>query len=275
MVNPIVLPLLSALSLTSVWIGNQAASAQMRSPAEIEPICTPQQCGATVNGRRSLTVVGQGQVTAPADVATLEFRFGNAASLNDSRPTTPGLSIRATQQLTEEALKPTRDALAKIDVPSRSITVQTSSLQSPKLLVQVEKPTQERLQTIVLAVNDSLQGNQQLFLQSIGATYRINICQPLERQARRLALRDALNQSKTLAQDVQVQLGELLSVTAYPIAGSPSLVGCGTKVGVQNSLLPLASEETAPPYDPADKPEVQVRSQVSITYAIVEPNPRK
>ncbi|XGV96107.1 MAG: SIMPL domain-containing protein [Leptolyngbya sp. BL-A-14] len=243
--------------------------------------CTPTNTTATANKpdscvepmveRRSLTVIGLGQVTAPADVALLEFLFGGQMGVES---TAPGLSIETARKAAENALQPVVKALTAMGIPSRNITLRTNSLQSPKLLVRVEKPTQEGLQKTVLTVNQALKSNQSFFLQSIGAGYAVNSCQTLQRSARRLALSDAQEQLTSLAQDVKVQMGELLSVTVQPLEGSPNSTGCGSKVGVPNSPVPnlpvpIAIDETTPPYDPSAQPTVQVRSKVSVTRAIV------
>ena len=219
---------------------------------------------------RSLTTTGQGQVTAPADTALLEFRISSRDSAG-SQDNSAGLSLQTLRKFTEDALKPTVDALLKAGVPQRNILLQSSSLQNPKLLVTVEKPTQEGLQQITLAVEQSLRPSRQLFLQSIGAVYSVNTCQPLERAARRLALTDAQRQIATLAQDLSVPLGELLSASTSPLIGASRSSACGTRVGIPtsaaNAFLP-PSEESLPPYDPADLPQVQIRSQVSLTHGI-------
>jgi uncharacterized protein YggE len=218
--------------------------------------------------RRSLTVVGLGQVTAPADIALLEFRFGSREALNAPESNIPGLSIEAARKNTETNLQPAVKALTEAGIPARNVSLQTSSLQSPALLVRVEKPTQEGLQKTVLMVNQALKSSQSLFLQSIGAGYAVNSCQSLQRSARRIALRDAQEQLISLAQDISVQLGELLSVTVLPLQGSSNSTGCGSKVGVPNMPVSIVIDDVTPPYNPSGPPEVQVRSQVSVTHAI-------
>jgi uncharacterized protein YggE len=276
------LSLLSILTFSCLWTGQpstakaddgfiaQRTSAPVCQPANPSalPVQAPRNsCAATVLERRSLTVVGLGQVTVPADIALLEFRFGSREALNPAE-STPGLSIQTARKNTEAALQPAIKALTAAGVPSRNITAQTSSLQSPALLVRVDKPTQKGLQTIVLAVDQASKSSQSLFLQSIGAGYAVNSCQVVQRSARRIALRDAREQLTSLAQEVGVQLGELLSVTVLPLEGSPNSTGCGSKVGVPNMSVPIAIDDATPPYNPSDQPTVQVRSQVSVTHAI-------
>lgn len=245
-------------------MGSTSGAAIAQMPGE----CKAQSCEPP----RSLTVVGQGQVTAPADTAVMEFRISSREPVGGAAGDTPGLSIATVRQFTEAALKPTVDALLKAGVPQRNILIQSSSLQNPKLLVTVEKPTQEGLQQIVLSVDQSLRPSKQLFLQSIGAVYSVNFCDPLERAARRLAIGDAQRQVTALSQDLSVPLGELLSASTAPLNGAPSSTACGSRVGVPVSaatafMLP-ASEKSFPPYDPSELPEVQIRSQVSLTHKI-------
>jgi uncharacterized protein YggE len=246
---------------------SRPASLQQCSPAQV---CEPP---------RSLTVVGQGQVTAPADTALLEFRISVREPITADRTvdrttasSSPGLSIQSLRKFTEDALKPTVEALLKAGVPQRHILIQSSSLQNPKLLVKVEKPTQERLQQIVLSVDQALQPDKRLFLQSIGAVYSVNLCDPLERAARRLAIADAQRQVLGLAQDLSVPLGTLISASTAPLTGSPNSTACGSRVGVAlstpNPFMLPASEQSLPPYDPAELPEVKIRSQVTLTHRI-------
>ncbi|UBF27423.1 SIMPL domain-containing protein [Kovacikia minuta CCNUW1] len=273
-----IFPSFSALVMISFGMGGmQTAIAnpdcQLAAAGNETIAATPDAQGClgvtqTTVGRRSLTVMGQGQVKAPADAALLEFRFGSREESSAAAADAPGLSIQDSRKLAETALKPTVNALMTAGIPARNITVQTGSIQNPKLLVKVDKPTQDRLQQIVLTVDQSLKSGQQLFLQTIGAVYSVDRCEPLERSARQIALQDAKRQMTTLAQDVKVELGELLSVTVLPLIGSSASLGCGTKVGVSASPLTLVTDETTPPYNPSDKPEVEVRSQVSVTHAI-------
>jgi uncharacterized protein YggE len=240
----IVLSLLSTLTLGS---GVGSAIAQ-----------EPKLCGSDGNspinqqdircaGRRSLTVIGQGLVTAPADVALLEFRFGKREQPGTGEDA-PGLSLQTARQFTETMLQPPINALKKMGIPANQITIQTSSIQNPKLLVKLDKPTQEKIQSAALAVDQSLKSSQQLFLQGIGAGYSVNRCTPLERSARQIALRDAQTELTALAQELAVGLGKLLAVTVLPLAGPTNSIGCGTKIGIPSAPLSFTSDETLPPY---------------------------
>lgn len=260
-------PLLSALAVCCAVQHSQVAAAQTNLCESLPANSAIAQSCMALMGQRSLTVIGQGQVTAPADTARLEFRFASREQFGMGIDAA-GLSVQTARQFTEDALQPAVTALRAAGIPAGNITIQTGSIQNPVLIVSVDKPTQERLQQVALTVNQALQSSRSVFLQSIGAGYSVNNCEPLLRSARRIALQDAQNQIKTLAQDVGVDLGKLHSVTVLPLIGSSASLGCGTRVGVPVSPFSFSSHETTPPYNPADKPEVQVRSQVSVTYTI-------
>lgn len=228
----------------------------------LQPGATPSPLVLT---QRAFTVVGQGQVTVPADRAILEFQLGSRNSL--SAPEEPGVSL-ASASVTPETLQPLVTALRAAGVKAEQIEPQTSPLENPRLLVTLLKPTREQVQKVVMTVDQAVTRSQQLFLQSIGAAYSVKSCQPLEQSAQLLALADARRQMTSLAQALRMQMGEILLVTVLPLQGAASSVGCGSKVGVSSSLLVTTDETTLPPYNAAALPEVKVRSQISVTYGM-------
>ena len=221
-----------------------------------------------LNQPRNITVLGQGQASAPADLARLEFLLVNRGSLNSFNNEAPDRVMPNRQPLQAAALQPIVSALEAIGIPNAAIAIQPSSVDSAELIVQVQKPTRQRVQQVVLTVNDAANQTNQLTLESIGAEYSVSNCQPLENTSRRAALNDAQRRIRALAAIAQVNLGELLQITEFPTSGSPSAFSrCGSKAGAP--LNPLAStSNSTPPYDPAAPTEVRVFSQVSLTYAI-------
>ncbi|MBD2036899.1 SIMPL domain-containing protein [Leptolyngbya sp. FACHB-321] len=246
-----------------------AQRGQAEPPKKTNPLLLLQP-GATpsplVLTQRALTVVGQGQVTVPADRATLEFQLGSRSNL--SAPELPGVSLPSASTVTPETLQPLITALRESGVKAEQIELQTSPLESPRLLVTLLKPTREQVQKVVMTVNQAVTRSQQLFLQSIGAAYSVKSCQPLEQSAQRLALADARRQMTPLAQALRMQVGEILLVTVLPLQGAASSIGCGSKVGVSSSFLATTDETALPPYNAAAVPEVKVRSQISVTYGM-------
>jgi uncharacterized protein YggE len=252
----------STIAQTPVSVNSQEKTTHKLNISQVTNEIAPQ----LLINQRAITVVGQGMVTAPADTARLEFRFASRTPLDASATGTPAVAEDTTSPA-EEPLKPVIDALVAIEIPADSIEVQTSSLENPKLLVKIAKPTREKMQEIVKTVNLATETNNQLFTQGISAEYAVNNCQPLESTARRNAIRDAQTQVQSVALEMGVQLGDLLLVKVYPIVSPASVSACGTKQGVP--LSPFSNlNQSIPPYDPSALPVVQVRSQVSVTYSI-------
>lgn len=256
------LSLVSAAMAIAVWMGGS------RNGSAQTPVPTPAIAPQFLLEQRAMTVIGQGQATAPADTARIQFRFASRAPLNTPQAVAPVETAEGeVVSPVELALQPVVDALVAIKVPPENIQVQTDDPENPKVLVKLDKPTRERVKEVVRAASSVFQGSDNFFIQGIGVEYAVNNCQPLERAARRAALRDALSQANVIALDLGVKVGEILFVTMFPSFGSPASAGCGSKVGVPASPL-FAFSESMPPYDPSANPEVQLRIQVSITYAI-------
>lgn len=247
------LPFISAAILVQLWMG-----ASKSSSAQSPPLPASDAHSLAPNilmNQRAITVIGQGLATAPADTAKMEFRLISREPLNSRTA------------LTEAVLKPVVDALIAIEVPSDRMTIQTNPPESFKLLVNIDKPTRTRIQEVVQVVSSALQQSDNLLMQGMSAEYAVNDCQPLERTARRAALRDAQSQIRSTASDLNIKVGEILYMTVYPLVGTPTSATCGSKIGVPLSPLLTLSDST-PPYDPSIPPVVEVRSHVSITYAI-------
>ncbi|MBD2094863.1 SIMPL domain-containing protein [Trichocoleus sp. FACHB-591] len=220
-----------------------------------------------VNAPRNITVLGQGQVTAPADIARLEIQVitRNPFGADAGAPNQLAVGNRPLQPA---VLQPVVTALQAIGVPAEAVTVQVTSSESADVVVLLEKPTRPRVQEVVLTVNNAAQKTNRLAVQSIGAEYAVKNCKPLENASRRAALSDAQERLRALATAVRVRLGAVLQITELPVLGSPSAFSkCGSKVG--GPANPLSPPSTgAPPYDPAASTEVRVLSQISITYTI-------
>lgn len=211
--------------------------------------------------QRAMTVIGQGLSTAPADTARLELSLGLRVPANPSGEAEMNPSP-------EELLEPLITVLTANGISRERIQIQAVQIENPRVFITVDRPNRESLQTLISQINQSLRSSQALFLQSIGAEYAINNCQFLERRARQAALNDAQTRATNLATDLRVKRGALLQVTEYPISGSPASGACGSKVGVAVSSPFSPASDNLPPYNPGAPTEVQLRSQVSITYTI-------
>ena len=230
-----------------------------------EPVAPPTY--PTISQPRSITVLGQGQAIAPADLAQLEFLIADRTALNSLNDAVPdGLNLNRSPMRTDR-LQPIIAALVAIGIPKDAIAVQPSTVDSAELIVQINKPARQRVQQVVLTTNQAAQTNQ-LLIQRVGAEYRINNCQPFENVARRAALQDAQRRIQALATAAQVTPGELLQITEFPIAGTPAAFSrCGSQVAGASNPFEQPSQDP-PPYDPGAPTEVQVYSRVSLTYAL-------
>jgi uncharacterized protein YggE len=251
---------ISCFGLTAIFVLCSGHYTLAQEP--VAPLTYP-----TLSQPRTITVLGQGQAIAPADLAQLKFLIADRTalnSLNDPVPDGPNLDR---SPMRADRLQPIIAALVAIGIPQDAIAVQPSTVDSAELSVQISKPTRQRVQQVVLTANRAAQSNQ-LLVQRVGAEYRLNNCQPFENAARRAALQDAQRRIQALATAAQVTPGELLQITEFPIAGSPSAFSrCGSQVGGATNPFEQPSQ-SPPPYDPAAPTDVQVYSRVSLTYGL-------
>ena len=240
-----------------------------------------------VTDRHAIMVLGQGQVSLPAEIARMEFIFTNNIP-SESTSETPSVTLRSKQNsisqlpptetaLTKESLKPIVDALVASGVAANAIEIivtpsSSSSFPFPfpssggsaKVVVKLDKPTRDRLQQIVILVNEAARKNGKIVVQSVNMRYAMKDCQPLVRAAYQAAVKDARNRAETIAQAMNVQLGKVPSVAEsffYDL-----FVPLCSEATALPSFLPFGS--SASPYDPNAAIEVQLRRDIFVTYPI-------
>lgn len=245
-----------------------------------------------VSDRHAIMVLGQGQVSLPADTARMEFLFSNSIPSESPSSTsqTRSLTLRSKQNspfesqpqptvtpLTKESFKPIVDALVASGVPANAIEVivtpsSSSSFPFPfpgseggaKVVMKLDKPTRDRLQQIVTVVNEAARKNGKIVVKSVNVRYAMKDCQDLVRAAYQAAVKDARNRAEAIAQAMNVQLGKVPSVA---------------ESFFYDLLVPLCSEATELPsflqfgssgsrYDPNAPIEVQLRRDIFVTYPI-------
>jgi len=101
-----------------------------------------------------------------------------------------------------------------------------------------------------------------LFLQNVGVSYRVDDCDALLDEARRAAIEDARDNGEGLADALGVSRGALLAAWEY------SYDPTGYSACTEDSYSYGLYEYEGPPYNPAAPAEVQIVSNVSLTYAI-------
>ncbi|MCL1465599.1 SIMPL domain-containing protein [Argonema galeatum] len=242
----------------------------------------------SVNNRRAIMVLGQGQVSIPAETARIEFTFNsNDPSEPPPLPSLPSLTQQSEENtpsevqptvepLTKERLKPIVDALIAIGVPANAIEVSSSSSSSSsfpfpfpaseggtKVLVKADNPTRDRIQQIVNTVNEAASKNGKLVVGSVNVRYAMKDCQTLVRAAYQAAVKDARNRAEAIAQAIGVRLG-IPSVSESFIYDL--FVPLCSETSELPSFLPFGNNTT--PYDPNASTEVRLRRDIFVTYPI-------
>jgi uncharacterized protein YggE len=101
-----------------------------------------------------------------------------------------------------------------------------------------------------------------LYVQNVGVTYSVDDCDALLAEARGAAVEDARDNGAGLAEALGVGLGDIQGASEYsydPYGYS----GCQSQSGT-----PVYAQYEGPPYDPAQPAEVQIVSQVTISFAM-------
>ncbi|MCL1470810.1 SIMPL domain-containing protein [Argonema antarcticum] len=243
----------------------------------------------SVNNRRAIMVLGQGQVSIPAETASVQFTFNSNNPFEPpSLPSLPSLTQQSeentpsevqptVEMLTKERLKPIVDALIAIGVPANAIEVSSSSSSSAssfpfpfpatkggvKVLVKADNPTRDRIQQIVNTVNEAASKNGKLVVGSVSVRYAMKDCQTLVRAAYQAAVKDARNRAEAIAQAIGVRLG-IPSVSESFIYDL--FVPLCSETSELPSFLPFGNNTT--PYDPNASTEVRLRRDIFVTYPI-------
>ncbi len=235
-----------------------------------------QQAGPLPAGERGLSVQGQGQATAAANTARLQFTLMQGGG-PVPMPAIPGkgeggspVPMPAVSPITADDVKPVVDALVAAGVPSGAIEVDILPMGAPygrgiaRVTVTINAPTQSGLRKIVTAASDAAIQTGKLMLQNVGAQFGVNDCTSLEKTARTAAVSNAKDRVAALAAALGVQVGDVLFASEYPSFGpfGPGAATCG------NSPKPVPVPGYFPPYDPSAPPQVTVTTMVNVAWGI-------
>ncbi len=183
--------------------------------------------------------------------------------------------------LTDEDLQPLVQALVGAGVEEDDIQTVTgpaaSGVYGPGgpgvgfVEAEVAQPTREQVGEIITAVNQAATDNG-LLVQQLGVGYDVADCEPLEREARQMAIEDARTQASQLAELVGVTLGDLVQVSTHPFYGPPfpdeDDGGCPPSPEAAN--FGPGGTVTTPPFDPMAEAEAEVYAQVNMAFAITD-----
>jgi uncharacterized protein YggE len=246
-----------------------------------------------LQGQAGLTVQGYGSATAPADAAKVQFSvslasFGgpypyytepavpevkpsdSGASPGEAEPLVIPLTPTALPELTDADLAPLIDAIKAQGVSDADIEVviyPAGGYYSPygpdgsaRVTVTLDNPA-DRVGPLVNAGTQAVNESGTLSLQNTSVLYMVDDCSVLLREARRAAVEDGRDSGEGLAEALGVSLGDLLAASEYaysPFGPSPCDPAFNTS--------PYGYEGMS--YDPALLAEVQIVSNVALTFAM-------
>jgi uncharacterized protein YggE len=244
-------------------------------------------------GPLGIVVQGYGRATVPADTASVGFVVGKAGDIYPQPlPSEPGVipegagveggsvegeiapskpDIYPTPILgtpiTEADLQPLIDAIKAQGVSDEDIdvTIYPASYYgpygTPTARVTVTLHDMSKVSSLIDAGNQAVANSGTLYIQNVGVTYSVDNCDGLLAQARAAAVEDARDNGAGLAEALGVGLGGIQGATEYswdPYGYS----GCQSQPGG-----PIPYYE-GPPYDPSVPSEVQIISNVTISFAM-------
>jgi len=242
-------------------------------------------------GQTGITVQGYGRATAPADSARVQFLVALAffdgsypyayatplpPDVMPSEPGTPSEVIppptpTPPPELTEADLAPLIDAIKAQGVSDADIEVaiypaggyygKYGPNGTARVTVTLDNPA-DRVGPLLEAGTQAVNESGTLTLQNVSVLYTVNDCSVLLGEARRAAVEDGRENGKGLADALGVSLGQILAASEYvssPFGPSPCQPDFDTYYGYSYDGMA---------YDPAMPAEVQIVSNVALTFAM-------
>jgi hypothetical protein len=268
---------------SSTYAGAAYSTGSMIRGGGGEALASPLQS----QSQAGLTVQGYGSATAPADAAKVQFWVASAFSgdtylypepavpevMPSGQGATPGEAVPPVmtptppESLTEADLAPLIDAIKAQGVSDADIEVVISPALygsyapgTARVTVTLDNPA-DRVGPLVDAGTQAVNESGTLTLQNVNVLYTVDDCSALLGEARRAAVEDGRENGDGLADALGVSLGDLLAASEY--AYSPyGLSPCDPTF----NNYPYGYEGMA--YDPAMPAEVQIVSNVALTFAM-------
>ena len=241
-------------------------------------------------GAMGIIAQGFGRATAPADTARIQFVVSKSGGIYvEPLPAKPlavpegnveGEAVTPTPleiypyvtptppaPITEAELQPLVDAIKAQGVSDSDIqvTVYPSSYNgpygSPTARVTVTLRDPKRTGELIDAGNQAVAESGTLYIQNVGVIYDVSNCDTLLKEARKAAVEDARANGAGLAEALGVGLGNIQGASEY------SYDPYGYSSCQPQSGMPYYEYE-GPSFDPAQPAEVQIVSNVTISYAM-------
>jgi len=280
----------SAPAINTGGMGGPALARDAVSSKDAAALAPLEQAGPL-----GIVVQGYGRATAPADTAQVAFTVSKSGvaypvPMGETKPIEPGVIEGSTgtgsaaapgitpvppdiyttpvppEPITEADLQPLVDAIKAQGVSDSDIevTIYPSTYYgpygSPTALVTVTLHDVSKVGGLIDAASQAVAASGTLYLQNTGVTYSVSDCDALLKEARGAAVEDARDNGAGLAEALGVGLGAIQGATEYsydPYGYS----GCQSQSG-------LVYDSYMPPYDPAQPAEVQIISNVTISFAM-------
>ena len=233
-----------------------------------------------------LMVVGHGQISRPADKASIElivlsydvstfdpYAVPDPSAAENSSPEQPEIP-----PLTEEMLDPIVSALVSAGIPASDIKITLGTEPNPgsynyygegsaAIAFEVDRPMSDRVEAIMTAAQEAT--GDRLYLQDRYIGYVTNSCDDLEAKAYVAAVADARDRAQILATAMEVELSEVPSV-AESVSLTPGISYPYPSPCDLADLPPAAAYgySTLSYYDPAAPVEVTLQRDLYVTYPV-------
>lgn len=230
----------------------------------------------------SIVVTGLGSAAAPAEQAVIQLLIVRAAPYSSDFVSDKPVPTAAPGAVSTGSLAPVVAAIEDTGVEEAAIRVVSSpslisvcsnstNCSAVRIEVIVDKPSLDGLNAIIDAAGEAA-GHQSLTVQDVGVGYRVADCHALRDLARASAATDARARADAQAVVLGVVLGKLVVSTEVAPAEPEDANGCAPLRGTNSDAwwTPGSVGLTTPAFDPQIAPQVVVRFQMSLAYAIVE-----
>jgi hypothetical protein len=165
-------------------------------------------------------------------------------------------------------------AIRVVSSPSLiSVCSNSTNCSAVRIEVIVDQPDLDHLNAIIDAAGEAA-GSQSLTVQDVGVGYRVADCHALRDTARANAAVDARARADAQATVLGVALGKLVVSTETAPEQPEDANGCAPLRSPNSDAwwTPGSVGLTTPPFDPQTAAEVVVNFQMTLAYAIVEPD---
>lgn len=140
--------------------------------------------------------------------------------------------------------------------------------------ITVDNPDRQQLGDLVDAAALAA-ADERLIVGRVSATYAVEDCAPLEREAREMAVSDAHSKADVMAELIGVSRGDVVGTRDVASASQamfglygpvPSPIMCGS----DDLALSVSAAYVQPPFDPAMEPQVTAYAAVELSFAVAE-----